>query len=80
MAEPRNVLNRLRWDGGEGALDDVVVFYRHHGAPDDTAAIRGGDIVRVGRTFLDLPKGGRLPQHRILRIEKAGRVVWDRFG
>jgi uncharacterized protein (UPF0248 family) len=78
MTSPRDVLNRLKWDAGLPHLEGVAIRYRHRGAPDDEAVLQGKDVLEVGRSFLDLPEGGRLPMHRILRIEVDGRVVWDR--
>lgn len=79
MTHPRDVLNRLRWESGEeAALVDVRIVYRHRGAPRDERSLEGRSILAVGRSFLDLPEGVRLPMHRILRIEKDGEVLWDR--
>lgn len=78
VTSPQDVLNRLKWEEDNPRLDGVVIFYRHRGAPNDTAALRGEEVLAIGRTFLDLPEGARLPQHRILRIEKDGVVRWNR--
>jgi uncharacterized protein (UPF0248 family) len=78
VTSPRDVLNRLKWDEGRPGLEGVRIHYLHRGAPNDTAALEGGDVRAVGHSFLDLPRGARLPLHRILRIEVDGRVVWDR--
>lgn len=77
MASPREALNRLRWTG-PGSLRGVLIYYRHRGAPQDTAVLRGDDVLNVGRSFLDLPHGVRIPHHRILRIEVGGQTVWQR--
>jgi uncharacterized protein len=78
LTNPRDVLNRLRWEDGRDRLEGVVIFYRHRGAPNDTATLRGEDVQAIGRSFLDLPEGARLPMHRILRIDVDGRTLWDR--
>lgn len=78
MTSPRDVLNRLKWDEGRARLEGVLIHYRHRGAPDDEALLRGEDILAIGQSFLDLPEGARLPMHRILRIELEGRTLWDR--
>lgn len=72
------MLNRIRWNEGNQHLAGVRVYYRHRGAPDDTASLDGSQITDVGRTFLDLADGSRLPHHRILRIERSGEVLWTR--
>jgi len=72
------VLQRIRYEHGNRGLAQVIIAYLHRGAPDDVAYLRGEDVVEVGRSFLDLPQGVRLPMHRILRIEWDGRTMWVR--
>ena len=78
MVNPRDVLQRIRWEQNNPRLEKVLIAYLHRGAPDDVAYLRGEDVLHVGRSFLDLPEGARLPMHRILRIEHDGRTVWVR--
>lgn len=76
MPTARDALNDLKWHRGE--LEEAVVFYLHRGAPHDTAAVRGRDIVALRHSFFDLPDGGSIPYHRVRRIEVRGEVVWER--
>lgn len=78
MTSPRDVLNRIKWESPDRSLDGVLVQVLHRGAPNDTAYIKGKTILEVGRSFLDLPEGVRIPHHRIRAIEKDGQVVWRR--
>ncbi len=74
MVYPREVLNRLKWTEGE-SLDEAVVFYLHRGAPDDTASVKGSDIVALDRGFFETADAS-IPYHRILRIEYRGETVF----
>ncbi len=79
MPTPRDVLNELKWR--HDALEEVLVWYRHRGAPDDERAVGGDKILELGRSFFRVqgPAGGTtLPYHRVLRIEREGRLVWER--
>lgn len=83
MRGPREVLNEMRWR--EGALGDAVVRYVHRGAPGDERAVRGADVVELGRSFFGVrdartPGGvSMIPYHRVFRIERRdGSPVWDR--
>ena len=80
MGDPREVLNRLKWDPGGGGLAGVVVAYVHRGAPDDTAVVQGAGIADPGPGFMTLASGASIPYHRILRIEREGAVLWARRG
>lgn len=71
---PREVLNRLRW--GDGTLMGVVVTYVHRGVPGDLLSVRGEDITDLGRSFFSIGEG-RVPYHRIVRIERKGEVVFQ---
>ncbi len=74
MSYPLQVLNRLKW--GEGGLSGTVVTYVHRGGPDDLAMINGEEIAELGRSFFTVGQG-RIPYHRILKIEKDGKVVFQ---
>jgi uncharacterized protein (UPF0248 family) len=74
MTYPRQVLNRIRW--GEGGLNGVVVTYIHRGGPHDLAFVDGEDIVELGRSFFAVGEG-QIPYHRIVKIEKDGKVVFQ---
>lgn len=76
MSSARDALNDLRWHRGE--LARAVVVYVHRGAPGDTMAVRGSDIVALRRSFFDLASGASIPYHRVLRIEVDGEAVWER--
>ena len=73
MTYPREVLNRLRW--GEGSLSGVLVTYTHRGAPGDVLTIGGEEITELGRSFFST-RNGKIPYHRIVRIEKDGEAVF----
>ena len=76
---PREVLNELRWR--HDALAQARVHYVHRGAPGDEKVAAGEEILRLETSFFIL-RGEHgetsIPYHRVLRIERAGEVVWER--
>jgi len=76
MDYPREVLNRLKWTEGM-ALNDVVVWYVHRGAPRDVMRITGDKIMNLGRSFFDTNEA-TIPYHRILRIDHRGRTLFEK--
>jgi uncharacterized protein (UPF0248 family) len=78
---PRDVLNKIRWDEGEAALAELEIWYLHRGAPDDTMVIAGRDVKDIERSYLVLRAGEqetRIPFHRVLRIVRGPQTVWER--
>lgn len=78
---PRDVLNKLKWGGGDFQGAKVTIL--HRGAPSDRRVIAGSDILELGRGFMRVvsPEGEvEIPYHRILRIEAGGRVLWEKRG
>lgn len=78
---PRDVLNKIRWEEGEAALAELEIWYLHRGAPDDTMVVAGRDVKAIERSYLVL-RGElgetRIPFHRVLRIVRGEHVVWQR--
>ena len=74
MVSVREVLNRIKWSGDLAAVE---VWFVHRGAPNDIKMITGGNICRVGVSFLEVD-GAMIPHHRIFRIVYQGRVVFER--
>ena len=81
MRGPREVLNELKWR--EDALAEAEVWYVHRGAPGDARVVPGGAVADLQRSFLVLREDGRetmIPYHRVFRIARGGRSVWERRG
>ena len=81
MPTPRDVLNELKWR--RAALDEAIVYYVHRGAPDDTAIVSGDRIINLHHSWMELPgpQGSvMIPYHRIFRIERDGKPIWERRG
>ncbi|MHC1681327.1 MAG: DUF504 domain-containing protein [Methanomassiliicoccales archaeon] len=74
MTYPRQVLNKLRW--GTAGLNGVVVTYVHRGGPGDLAHVNGEAITELGRSFFNVGEA-QIPYHRIEKIEKDGKVVFQ---
>ena len=75
---PREVLNKLKWGGGD-ELQSARVTILHRGAPNDKRVIEGSDILELGRGFMRVvsPEGEvDIPYHRILQIEARGEILW----
>ncbi len=87
MRTVRTVLNELRWRADRD-FSKVEVEYVHRGAPGDTAAVSGEDILalepwmmvirRELRGGCPVPGRAAIPYHRIVRVLYDGRVVFDR--
>lgn len=81
MPTPRDVLNEILWR--HDALDEVTVVYLHRGAPGDTRTIDGQRIRDLGRGFMEVEsevETAMIPYHRVLRIERMDKPVWERHG
>lgn len=78
MVFPREILNELKWKEGED-LRDAVIHYVHRGAPGDSKAVSGSDIISIGKFCFELDTGSCIPYHRVHRIEYRGRVIFNRY-
>jgi uncharacterized protein (UPF0248 family) len=78
MVTPRDVLNRLKWKEGE-SIDDAIIFYVHRGAPGDSKAITGRDIVKLEGFCFELSTGTCIPYHRVYKITYRGDTVFERY-
>ena len=52
-----------------------MVTYVHRGAPGDVKSVRGDDITGLERSFFTVGRG-KIPYHRVIRIEMDGEVVY----
>ena len=87
MRTVRTVLNELKWRADRD-FSMVEVEYVHRGAPGDTAAVSGEDILalepwmmvirRESRGGYPVPGKAAIPYHRIVRVLYDGQVVFDR--
>ena len=77
MPSVRDILNELKWrDNSE--FNNVEVWYRHRGAPNDTMVISGEEIVSLHKSFLET-KTAMIPYHRVIKVIYEGRILFDRF-
>lgn len=79
MPTAREVLNELRWRDGDH-LDEVTIWYRDRTAAAGIRVIEGRAIVDLERRYFTTSSEGRLPYYKIERIERAGRVLFERSG
>lgn len=73
---PRDVLLREMWS--KDGLSEISVEYIDRGAPGDIGSIQGISISHIGRSFIELDSGGMIPFHRVMRISREGRTIWER--
>lgn len=73
----REVLNELRWRGRD-RLPDTTIFYRDRARPEGVRLIRGSEIMDLERRYFTTAGEGRLPYYKIVRIEVAGEVAFER--
>ncbi len=78
MISPRDILNRLKWKEGE-SLDDAIIYYVHRGAPGDSRAITGKDILKIGPFCFEVATGACIPYHRVYKITHRGKIVFERY-
>ena len=79
MHGPREVLNELKWH--RHALERALVHYVHR--PEGERVVAGADIVALGpdsfeRRSRSRWRPGRIPYHRVTRIELDGELLWER--
>ncbi|MCD6502848.1 MAG: DUF504 domain-containing protein [Thermoplasmata archaeon] len=73
----RDTLLKIFWV--MGSLSDVIIEILHRGAPGDVKRIRGEDIRRVGKHWLETYSSSDIPYHRVLRIYYKGKLVFSRL-
>ncbi|HET6404084.1 MAG TPA: RNA repair domain-containing protein [Candidatus Thermoplasmatota archaeon] len=76
---PREVLNELKWH--RQALERALVHYVHR--PEGERVVEGKDITEFGPSHFARRtraswRPGRIPYHRVTRIELDGETVWER--
>jgi len=73
---PRDVLNKIKWSG-EFKFHELEIWYVHRGAPNDTKIIKGEDVVKIEKSFIET-SSAMIPMHRILKIKYQDTVVFER--
>ena len=76
MPNPRDILNEIKWRRNYD-LKKTEIWYLHRGAPDDTKKISGNDIIKIGKSFMQI-KTATIPYHRIFKIVYAGKIIFKR--
>jgi hypothetical protein len=79
MITARDILNRLKWKGDE-SLNEAMIYYVHRGAPGDSRAVSGGDVIKLDKFCFELVTGSCIPYHRVYKITHRGRTVFERYG
>lgn len=76
MTNPRDILNKLKWQK-DFNLSLSEIWYIHRGAPDDTKIINGNDIVKLEKSFIKTTTA-LIPYHRIFKIVYKNNVIFER--
>jgi len=75
----KKVLDEIKWRGDK-TMDKVTICYLHRGAPGDIKSVKGS-LVKLGQSFFTIEgdlEGGKIPYHRIRRIDYGGEAVFRR--
>jgi len=76
MANPRDILNELKWHDNY-SLEDAEVWYVHRGAPNDTMIISGKEILDLQKSFMQTTTA-MIPYHRIFKITYNEKIIFER--
>ncbi len=68
------LINKLKWHN-EYDFNKVIIWYISRGAPEGKDYIKGNEIKRVGKKFLETANK-YIPYHRILKIEYEGKIIF----
>lgn len=75
------ILNKIKWDKNENpSLYSVFIYDR---ILKKNTEIKYTDIRDIGKVFMKIERNGELteiPLHRIRKITKEGKIVWQRKG
>ena len=75
----KDLINKIKFDEREKGEDYVFFYYDR--VEDKLKLLKFGEIKRVEGSFLVLERKGEeveIPMHRIRKVEKKGKVVWER--
>jgi uncharacterized protein (UPF0248 family) len=75
MLHVRDILNRIKWTKD---IKKVEIWYIHRGALHNTKIVSGGEIIGIGRSFLET-KTAAIPYHRITKIVYGAVTVFNRW-
>jgi uncharacterized protein (UPF0248 family) len=75
MLYVRDILNKIKWTKD---LKKVTIWYIHRGALQNLKIISGGDIISIGRSFLETTTA-TIPYHRIIKVFYGDEVLFNRW-
>ncbi len=68
------ILNKLKWHE-KYDFNKVIIWYINR--PDGVNCIRGEQIKKIGKKFLET-EGKYIPYHRIIKIEYEGEIIYKK--
>jgi uncharacterized protein len=74
MPSLRHLLNKIKWTQN---LENVTIWYRNRGSPNNMKSISGNQIIKIDISFLETPSAS-IPYHRILKIIYDEHIIFDR--
>jgi len=79
MIPIQELLNKIKYSPGE-KVEDYVLFY-YDRVEDKLMELKLVEVDKVEEGFLILMKEGKeinIPLHRIKKVKKAGKIIWER--
>jgi uncharacterized protein (UPF0248 family) len=75
MPHLRDILNEIKWTKD---IQKVTIWYIHRGALHNRKTISGGEIIGIGKSFLETATAS-IPYHRITKILYDDETIFDRL-
>lgn len=79
MRPIQDLLNKIKWDKRENPEDYIIYYFDR--VEKKLKPLKYKEIEKIEGGFLILTINGKetnIPLHRIRRVEKKGKVVWER--
>ena len=72
----RDALLKSKWSRGD--LEELTVIYISRGSPDNRSEFKGSEIEHIGKSFVELSEGTKIPFHRMIEIQRGTETIWSR--
>lgn len=79
MIPIQDLLNKIKWDERENPQD--YILYYHDRVRGKLMQLKYNDILGIEDGFMTVNREGKetaIPLHRIKKVEKKGKTVWER--
>jgi uncharacterized protein (UPF0248 family) len=72
----RDLLNRLRWDGGSDAAGVEIGFLARSEGAETVESVRFAEVVEILPGGVALSGGTFIPYHRLRYIRRSAETLW----